>query len=584
MSNKNIYTSIVFIIFIMGVMLLYVMFNNTDLATQKPTLEMFVEADRASSVQLFVQEGNYYNPENHSEVKWSDPLKLQKIKLEIPEVQAAGKIRIDIGYSRSKWKIKTMTFKGKSNTITYGPDEIIKLFKPIQHIETFKANDQGVLDISVTGHDAFIESNFYLQQIMPTLLEDRFPNFKILFLSIVFSLFFSVLIFYMLVKWDPLKQASRKDALFISTFLIFISTPFIVMVVYPNQNLSENRRLAEKPLLTTKDMLSYPEAYNKYFKENFGFRKWLTTLNSYWRLKIFNSSSAPESVIIGKNSWLYSTDPDISGDFRNRIAYTKEELNIIQKHIEELHHFYAKNNIPFYLFIVPSKYNIYPEYLPNRITINIRNTKLDQLISHMNKYSEVKIITAHEELIKAKINAPVFYEHDTHWNLQGGFIGYQKLMKTIVAKFPHLQILHENEFNRNYTSVHNADLSRMLSLEDVLLNDEWGFQKKFNSLTRPGQKTVFQTISPIQPTLFIDHPQPNLPKAVIYRDSFFNLMIPFMGEHFSRSVLIWSYDHSVEVIEKEKPDVIIMEIIENRLDKFLENNRAEFQHLPSAKP
>jgi hypothetical protein len=557
----------------------YVWLSHTDLVSNKPVIEIIVDADRASMIQLMVKEGDQYYTNEIPQARWNEPVQNYKVSLPLPEVDFPGGFRIDLGATTTRWKIHSIALKGRMEKIVFTGDSIIKYFTPNQYFDEFKVLEDQTVEAVVSGHDAYLESNFALYPIMDKLNKTPFPDGKILFPAIVFGIFASMLLYFMLKRIHPF-QYNPVHVTYVFLFGFLISAPLIKMMIAPEEEASENRKLASKPVLSTSNTFAYPALFNQYFQENFGFRKLLTTLNSYWRFKLLNSSSMPERVVIGKKSWLYSTDYDIAGDYRNSKLFTKDELEQIRKNLEELYVWYKQRNIKFYVFIAPSKYRIYPEFLPSRLKINRGISKLEQLVAYMHEHSFVKIITAHEQLLQAKPNAEVFYAHDTHWNFQGGFIGYQVLMREINADFPELGILSPDDFNRVKTRHPNADLARMLSLEKILLNDEWAFEKKYPSEAYPGKFVHYQTVSPLYPSIFVEHKNAALPRAIFYRDSFTNLMLPFLINHFSRTCFVWTYEHSLEVAEIEKPNLVVMEIIENRIDRLLEKNPKELRVVP----
>lgn len=60
-----------------------------------------------------------------------------------------------------------------------------------------------------------------------------------------------------------------------------------------------------------------------------------------------------------------------------------------------------------------------------------------------------------------------------------------------------------------------------------------------------------------------------LPGAVIFRDSTATLSIPFLAEHFSRSVYVWhDGDVLAEIIQREQPDVILHFVAERFLATY----------------
>jgi len=61
----------------------------------------------------------------------------------------------------------------------------------------------------------------------------------------------------------------------------------------------------------------------------------------------------------------------------------------------------------------------------------------------------------------------------------------------------------------------------------------------------------------------------NLPKAVIFRDSFGAAIQPFISEHFSRITWIWKHKIDLKLIEEEQPDFVIVELVERYLGSLL---------------
>jgi len=67
-----------------------------------------------------------------------------------------------------------------------------------------------------------------------------------------------------------------------------------------------------------------------------------------------------------------------------------------------------------------------------------------------------------------------------------------------------------------------------------------------------------------------------IPKAVIFRDSFGEALMPWLAQHFRRAVFVWSDEIVPEVIEQEQPDVVIQEFIERRLTTMQPENPPTF--------
>jgi hypothetical protein len=58
----------------------------------------------------------------------------------------------------------------------------------------------------------------------------------------------------------------------------------------------------------------------------------------------------------------------------------------------------------------------------------------------------------------------------------------------------------------------------------------------------------------------------NLPRAVLLTDSFGEYPALWLREHFSRLVTVGTYALELDLIERERPDVVIQLIVERQLD------------------
>ena len=60
-------------------------------------------------------------------------------------------------------------------------------------------------------------------------------------------------------------------------------------------------------------------------------------------------------------------------------------------------------------------------------------------------------------------------------------------------------------------------------------------------------------------------------KLLIFYDSFMDAMQDFLFENFNETTAIWNHILDEEIIEEEKPDTVILEMVERHLDNLLDN-------------
>ena len=63
-------------------------------------------------------------------------------------------------------------------------------------------------------------------------------------------------------------------------------------------------------------------------------------------------------------------------------------------------------------------------------------------------------------------------------------------------------------------------------------------------------------------------PRTDLPRCVLLRDSFANAMLPFLMQSFSRIVAVSTLSCFYDLLEAEKPDVVLTLVVERFLASF----------------
>ena len=166
----------------------------------------------------------------------------------------------------------------------------------------------------------------------------------------------------------------------------------------------------------------------------------------------------------------------------------------------------------------------------------------------------------------------VYYKYDIHWNYDGGYIGYKKLLGEMSKYDSNLKIIPLSNYKRKLRYTPTADLCKQLSLEHVLLNKEWYYQPVFEIGYRETEGAIYPLTLASAATKRTFKEKSNSPKVIVYRDSYFNLIYPFFSENFRECIYIWSNIMVLEVLEKEKPDYVVYEITERYIDRLLEEN------------
>lgn len=75
-----------------------------------------------------------------------------------------------------------------------------------------------------------------------------------------------------------------------------------------------------------------------------------------------------------------------------------------------------------------------------------------------------------------------------------------------------------------------------------------------------------------------------LPKILFFRDSFASAMIPFLVGRFQSAVFLWTHAYHPEIVAAERPDAVVLEVIERQQYAFLLENPPEPSQPPTSTP
>jgi hypothetical protein len=366
---------------------------------------------------------------------------------------------------------------------------------------------------------------------------------------------------------DPTtKQTGQGKAAWLSVvFLLMLWLPTLDWLLHldhaPLSN--EKRLMAEAPQFKGLGQLKeYLAGFELYFNDHFGFRKRLIRTNNHWKHQLFRDT--PNSmVLVGPNGWLFSTSEKMLDHYLGAARFSQADLEAWQKLLEERRNWLDKRGAKYLFVIAPDKHSVYPEELPRWLTRSAQPTKVQQLVEHMKTHSTVQVLDLRPALVKAKPLGVNYLKTDSHWNALGGFIGYQAVVQALNRQLPGLSPLPLEAFSLEPVEAPGGDMADILGVgakepQQVRLTPRPPLPplavatvpdrlpKKWRKLTDPVVTENNGTQS----------------KAVVFRDSFARAWYPFLGYHFKEVVYIWQYQWDAPFLEREKPDVVIDEIVE----------------------
>ncbi len=387
----------------------------------------------------------------------------------------------------------------------------------------------------------------------------------------------------------------------------------------------ENKKLSEKPELDINHLDPFPRAFEKYYDEHFNLRSllvknynilhykafgqlpqaptYVSTSNNDWRFDI-GKSTIPSSdqsqnkneknvksdpsdqsqrmineiptstnVLIGKKGWLFMTGNEIDATC-GKFHFTQDELEKIKTELLFRVKYLQKSNTQFYFFPVPVKSSVHSNKLPDHIVHYSNQTWGEQLLSYL-KNSEIKTINLYGRTLLSP-KGETYYSMDNHWNSLGAFMASNKVLNRIHQDFPEVNSHKISEYKITYDFRNFGNVQSMAVGIDPTLDTVYIFTPlqgaKSIEVTPKGYPCTpgfpycwdFEKRREVQGS--------NRPKILIISDSFGEYIFPFLAEEFSTSVKIfdsWQYGLNKEIIDAEKPDIVILMALEANLKHML---------------
>lgn len=355
---------------------------------------------------------------------------------------------------------------------------------------------------------------------------------------------------------------NKLHKIFITVSIVMISIPLVLVLL----------KIKIEPMNPGEKKISLN------FKRNFPLKADLFELYCYVKADIFNVNPIPNSAIDIHNGWKF-----LGNKFSNALSeskgilnYNDNELNTIKSHILEKKKWLEDRNIKFYISIAPNKHTIYGDMIP--IAKSNKETKFEQ-IKALCKTIDVPLINLGEYFPKDSIR--LYHKTDSHWNHLGGFYAAKAIMKNISTDFNttkfNMNPLNDYEIERFNSPI--GDLNGMLFIEkseefiNVKPKFEYSWTKQPNQLPIPSPYHFSSSNYEHRYTSDV-----NDLKIIIMRDSFFGALKEIVANDFGETLCIWRHNFDKILIEKEKPDIVLYEIVERNIDVLLKD---DFDHAPN---
>ncbi len=361
----------------------------------------------------------------------------------------------------------------------------------------------------------------------------------------------------------------QRDRIVATLFALALAMPLMALTLTWSRTMTlfEKRPMAPWPAIEL--AMSFPPAFERAFADRFGGRDALIRWHHALLLESFGVS-ALATVMPGRDGWYYWLGEDglsLDRHYRGVADFPDSYVHATVAELIRRHDWLAARGIAYVVAVVPEKFTIYPEYLPTWVTQSAQPSPQDRVVAALAN-SAVALLDLRTALRAAKALDRVYYKTDSHWNYLGAMAGYDAIMREVQRALPPNRLPKAVAPQRpGYlpgVDFFSGDLVGMLGLPGRIREDDIApIHKIFaDAATRCARRADSLSVPEIE-SYVCD--QPGLPRAVVYRDSMAIPLIPMLAENFSRIVFVSSRGFDTELIEREKPDIVIEEMVERTL-------------------
>lgn len=365
----------------------------------------------------------------------------------------------------------------------------------------------------------------------------------------------------------------------IVAFFIIIFAPSLKMIVEENAlfSVAEKRTLAKFPLVpkNISQIQSFFSGMDQYLDDHFGFREWMVFRYQRELRKRFGDARNTAEVLKGENNWYFYTGNEMLEDFIGRNLRSDAELRDWIRSYREKKEWLENRGIHYLLIVPPNKTSIYSEFVGEPWSTNRGVTRFSQLKKQLSDADFSSLLDLAPPLLQKNNLDTLYYKSDTHWTSYGAFLAYQVIADKIELIFPDVYIKRDfpispilnrkcdvNENNCGGLTQMLFDYESFTESYQVIENFPKCAQRvtstiNISNLQEGNEEAYFHTLC--ESAKF---------KAIVFRDSFFSDLEPFISENFQEVIYLWKdYDQTniEEVMLKFKPDIVIEEKVERML-------------------
>lgn len=350
-------------------------------------------------------------------------------------------------------------------------------------------------------------------------------------------------------------------------FLALLAAPAIDVLARPVEARDvrrENRLPAPWPPrpLDLPALGHFPERFEEAFGDRFGLRDVMIAGAQVLKLFVFAHEPSP-TMVVGTEGWLYFGADDSVRVRRGIVPLEHAELEHWRRGLEDRRDWLRDRGIEYVFALAPNKDTIYPDCYPRALS-QVAPTRLEQLEAHMRSRSDVRIVDLRPALLAEREHdrddSFAYHRLGSHWTDRGARAAAEAILRELAVPFPAMAPLPRDAFEEFELPASASDtfgdqmyIGGLLHQRVVGVRPREPVPLTFEREPERGQISVAST------------GDPSLPRVVFMHDSFGPAILPFLAARAQRVRALWEHGFSKEVVESEKPDVVVQLLTERML-------------------
>jgi alginate O-acetyltransferase complex protein AlgJ len=259
-----------------------------------------------------------------------------------------------------------------------------------------------------------------------------------------------------------------------------------------------------------------------------------------------------EKVLLGSEGWLFlhNDGNDVIGQYTGRLRLTRRQRRRWSALIEARMRLVAELGATWSCWIVPEKAAVCSEFLPPGISSAERRPVDDILDLAASLRAPLAYPLDDLRVAKDSGGPPVFSATDVHWTQFGAFIVYEATCRALRDGGIEVPALSRESIGwRTFTAPGDLGSKLEPAPKGVNVRPEVPSQRSRlvfdNHVLNHGRTMVFERDDGVGPS------------AVVFGQSSANYLLIFLKESFRRLVFVHTATMPREVLQRERPDVVL---------------------------